>query len=647
MLKIQLVNMPFADIRIPSIAITQLKSIAEQHFPGQVDVILHYFNLEMADYLGPEIYEFISNGGASNDTGFGDWFFRQAAFPGLPDNTAAYFERYGQHFGEEILYVYDEVIKYKREGLDEFLDELIMTHQLYEADIVGLTSMFMQNVPGFALARKLKEANPDVIILMGGANCESPMGEEIVKNVPCIDYTFSGMALKSFPAFIGHVLANEPEKTDAINGVFSRRNLGLVALNRSANQAGISPSGDELPIDEVVDLDYDAFLDLYEEKFTDRWKDPYLLFETSRGCWWGAKAHCTFCGLNGGNMFYRAVKPAKAIAFFNSLFERYASRVNHLSCVDNIVPREYLTDVFPKLTVPKNVTMFYEVKADLSEKDMQILADAQVLEIQPGIESLATSTLKLMKKGTTAFNNIKFLKYCITYGIAPAWNLLIGFPGEQEEVYKKYKEDLPLLYHLPPPNGIFPVRFDRYSPYFTKAAEYGLDLHPLDYYKLTYPFADETIANMAYYFADHNYDAEYIRITAQWLRKLEELVGEWVQRWQFGKNTIKPKLYLYHDRGQDAIYDSRSGKVVKYALGEVGKAILNHLSSHKNKVGLFQELSHIPADLLEEELASLQDKGFLFEERGSMLSLVFEAEPTAFRIEAYHSAVDYQDQPLV
>ena len=28
---------------------------------------------------------------------------------------------------------------------------------------------------------------------------------------------------------------------------------------------------------------------------------PTLLFETSRGCWWGAKSHCTFCGLNGGS----------------------------------------------------------------------------------------------------------------------------------------------------------------------------------------------------------------------------------------------------------------------------------------------------------------------------------------------------------
>ena len=110
--------------------------------------------------------------------------------------------------------------------------------------------------------------------------------------------------------------------------------------------------------------------------------------------------------------------------------------------------------------------------------------------IQPGIESLATSTLKLMKKGTTAFRNVCLLKFCAIYDIEPSWNLLIGFPGEGEDVYRKYLDDLPLLVHLPPPTDVYPVRFDRYSPYFMKSNEYGLDLRPLDYYSLIYPSAD-------------------------------------------------------------------------------------------------------------------------------------------------------------
>ena len=34
--------------------------------------------------------------------------------------------------------------------------------------------------------------------------------------------------------------------------------------------------------------------------------DRILLYEGSRGCWWGEKHHCTFCGLNAQSMKFRA-----------------------------------------------------------------------------------------------------------------------------------------------------------------------------------------------------------------------------------------------------------------------------------------------------------------------------------------------------
>ncbi len=84
--------------------------------------------------------------------------------------------------------------------------------------------MFMQNVAGFAMARRIKERNKDVVTVMGGANCETPMGEEIVKNFDFVDYTFSGGALVSFPKFIECLLTGNRTNADAISGVFSKRN---------------------------------------------------------------------------------------------------------------------------------------------------------------------------------------------------------------------------------------------------------------------------------------------------------------------------------------------------------------------------------------------------------------------------------------
>lgn len=59
--------------------------------------------------------------------------------------------------------------------------------------------------------------------------------------------------------------------------------------------------------------------------------------------------------------------------------------------------------------------------------------------------------------------------------------------------------------------GVFPVRFDRFSPYYFREQEYGLRLTPYDYYEFCYPFSPVVLRNMAYYFQDLNYDARYMR----------------------------------------------------------------------------------------------------------------------------------------
>ena len=58
---------------------------------------------------------------------------------------------------------------------------MIDRYGLDHVDMVGFTSMFSQNVATLAMARRIKERNPGVVIVMGGANCESPMGRELVE----------------------------------------------------------------------------------------------------------------------------------------------------------------------------------------------------------------------------------------------------------------------------------------------------------------------------------------------------------------------------------------------------------------------------------------------------------------------------------
>jgi len=399
-----------------------------------------------------------------------------------------------------------------------------------------------------------------------------------------------------------------------MKGVFTKRNYLF--------QSGPEAIGEELSIEMPVDLDYKPFLNTLAENFPQDGIDPILLFETSRGCWWGERAHCTFCGLNGMSMGYRAMSPDLAVKQFEALFE-FAPAVTRLDAVDNILPKSYVQEVLPFIKTPENMSIFYEVKADLSESDVQVLAKARVKIIQPGIESLATSTLKLMKKGTTAFRNLCLMKYCAVYDIVPAWNLLIGFPGEGEDVYRKYVDDIPLLVHLPPPTGVYPVRFDRYSPYFMKSKEYGLDLHPLDYYSLIYPFPEEALDNLAYYFADTNSGAEYAQTMSKWIGRIQEKIDRWIDAWKDDKAS--PKLLLYENGEQSMISDSRSGEVNEYSIGAISARVLNFLADKAKRVGdVAREFSDIAGFNAGQEVVSLREKGLLFQEEDRYLSLVLK-----------------------
>lgn len=624
-LKIALVCMPFGSLTLPSIGLTQLKAVTETAADRAVS--LHYLNHDFGRLFGPDLYDFFEASGPSLATGIADWIFRRAAFPDAADNTDAYFERYAFHFRGTPLDDMSLLLE-QRSRLEPFLDELIVRYRLHEADLVGMTSMFSQNLPSIALAQRLRRMNPDQILVMGGANCEGTMGVELITNVPVIDYVFSGTSLISFPKFIECVLSGDEAGRHRIDGVFSRRNCRSVAtmvsdaseVDWSSFKAetlldGVRSLGQELSINNTpIELDYDDYLDSLGRIVPALRGSAHINFETSRGCWWGERAHCTFCGLNGGTMAYRSMRPDLAMQLLQRLFDRYADRVNMFDSVDNIMPKEYVDGVFGKIKPPDNVNMFYEVKADLTEEQVRTLAHGHVMRIQPGIEALATSTLKLMRKGTTAFHSIRLLTYCKRYGVTPYWNLLVGFPGETAEVYEMYAKLLPSLFHLPPPSVVTTVRFDRYSPYFTFARDYGLKLAPYDFYELCYPFPAASLHNMAYYFRDLNHDAQYIDDVSVWIKELGGLTAKWKQSWERANGP--PQLEMRTEKEVAMIDDTRGRIANHYRLSTPEAELLRSIGQPVREEELTESYG-VSVD-------KVRNRGLVFSERGKIISLVLE-----------------------
>lgn len=623
--KVKLVNMPFASLQVPSIALTQLRSVVRAHYPREVELEIVYANHDFGRILGPDLYDAIASGPMGQNTGLGDWLFRSMAFPEQGDNSHLYLARYEHHFatlqGPARRLLFDSFIK----ALPRVLDELIDRYRLADADLVGLTSMFFQTLASLALAQRLRLKGSAQVIVMGGANCETSMGVELVNRAPVLDFVFSGHSLVSFPQLLGCLMRGERAACHSIDGVFSRENSRSITAPASAPAApewgqsslrtrleGIAETGRELDINTDVPLEYDDFLESWWQHVPRTADKPVLTFETSRGCWWGERAHCTFCGLNGSNMAYRAMHPERAFALIDGLVRRYGDSISTLQCVDNILPREYLEQLFPRLRVPEQLSIFYEVMADLSDQDLGILARAGVRRVQPGIEALATSTLKLMRKGSTAFGNIAFLMNCLKHGVTPEWNLLVGFPGERQEIFEMYVRVLPTLFHLPPPTGVFPVRFDRFSPYFTAQEHYGLKLRPYDFYPLCLPFPEDSLMDVAYYFQDATPDAPYIRDVSLWLAPLREILSRWQRLWTAA--SPKPGLILRDREGSSVVVDTRTGTSRRHALSAREKAVLE------------ATVTPVPEDRLAgadpQAIANLTRRAMLFRERSKVMSIV-------------------------
>jgi len=603
--------MPFARLSMPSIALTQLSAVLKERFGTEVAVAIHYLNLDFAAYFGDlSLYDHTHSATAFM-TGIGEWFFRRSAFPEADDNADAYYARY-YYAQDEATQAIRSRFEEKRFGVDTFLDLLIDRHALLEVDLVGFTTLFSQTVASFALARRIKDRNPDVVTVIGGAPCDAEMGEEIAEHVPQLDAVFSGPALESLPRFVDCLRRGDRPACENINGVFTRSNRAL--RPEGGGKPAIDSLGDDSDINAVIPLDYESFLDDLSSAFPSGEVSPALLFETSRGCWWAEKATCSFCGLNGLQKKHRIMRPENAIAHIESLY-RYVPRCRVFMGVDTILPKGYTRDVFPHLSPPAEMTMFYELKADITKEDVQVLVTAGVRAFQPGIESLSTSTLKLMRKGTSAFQNIVFLKNCSAHPLRLDWNLLVFSPGEDEAVYKKALRDIPRLTHLAPPSGAYPIGLVRFSRYFEDPASYNLKLKPHDFYGLTYPFDEESVTNLAYHFVDCNADTAHIN---SWLDRLNAAVTRWTERWLGTDDHPQARLCFASDDVGWAVYDSRSGQETETEISETEKRILDAL----DRPGALPHLqTEFGADA-EAAVNVFRERGWLFEEDGRFLSLV-------------------------
>ena len=552
---------PFHPLKYPSLAVHLLQACGRK--AGFVVRVL-YANLLLASVIGEETYAKICD--APAEAFVGERFFARSAFglPSLGRRASQMFEPDWVIGPRKDWVVRPDfecsdckpITLQELRSLERYTDGYVdsvgraVTERGYR--IVGCTTSFEQRAASVALLNRIKTLSPETITILGGANCEGEMARGIASVPSRIDYIFSGESEVAFPQLVRDILGGLPPRSRLVYGE---------------------------PCKDLDALPTPTYLEFYEQRrrFLPWSQTPAsqteIPYETSRGCWWGQKQHCTFCGFNEESMAFRQKSPNGVIEDLRALLDAHPTK--NVNMTDSIMPYAYFKTLLPGLAdeLP-GVTIFYEQKANLSLPRVLALKRAGITSIQPGIESLSSRLLTLMKKGVQARQNLMLLRYARVMGVNLNWNLLWGFPGDDAQAYEETLAILPLVHHLQPPSGLSHLSIDRFSPYFSDPAEFGVrNIKPLRGFYDFLPKGANIELIACYFTAEYRCGAhDHVDL----IRRLWQEVRRWRAAWKQDGGIPRQDLKLVRSRGSYLLVDTRDlwRKKKSHALEEEAASAL-------------------------------------------------------------------------
>ena len=621
-LDLLLVVMPFGSVCEPPLGVSLLKAAAGA---AGFSAGVRHFQLDFAALVGPDRCGIVPSAMGSGSLA-GDWIFAEALFGEKTPDPQRYLDQLVEDYGRRDDGVYYGVdFGEGRNFLSCLREEIIPLLQSLRAEASGFVARCAEEiltlrprVVGFsischqacaclAVARRLKEAERPPVALVGGPSCHGDMARQWVRSFPWVDYVCAGEGDEVVPELLGRLLSDDDvEPPPGVLRRGSDRNALVVPRVADLNR---------LPLPD--------FSDYFEQR--ERILGPLparraLPLETSRGCWWGEKSQCAFCGDVPGLVAYRSKSPERVLRELHDLTEAYACR--SVLLVDDVLDRRYPEQVFAALKAEGSpLALSAQVRADMTRADLRALRAAGMRQIQPGIESLSDSVLRLMHKGTSRLRNLRFLRWAREMEMAVAWNILYGFTGESESEYVELAREIPLFVHLQPPCGVVWIALKRFSPYWREPDRYGLkDVRPSPSYACIYPFPEADLRNLAFFF-----DYEYVepRQPLEYSRPLRQAVGDWLRLWE-APEALLPKLTGSREGDAVVVSDTRPcARAASHHLDGAASEVLLCCDAGHTRAWLHRRLaSRWAAAAVDVALDDLQAAGLVVPAGRSFLSLV-------------------------
>lgn len=310
------------------------------------------------------------------------------------------------------------------------------------ADVVGFTATSPMMGHALPLARKIKERNPGVITVFGGAHPTIEAHETL--QYPMVDYVVRGEGEQTLLELITALDKRSP--TDTIAGLSFRNDGGTVIHNAERR---LITDLDKLPFPDRDLFDQPRFLEVGYNRYGDR--GAWVL--SSRGC----PFQCTYCASHEvWTRSWRARSAANIIQEITSLKHEYdVDRINFADDTFTISKKrikEFCTGM-----IGGNMEIAWACNARVDTVDRELFAlmkRAGCVEVWMGVESGSPKVLKEIKKETSPRQIIEAFEGAKAAGLKRRGYFMIG---SESESWATIKETEALIDAIEPDSLAFSI----------------------------------------------------------------------------------------------------------------------------------------------------------------------------------------------
>lgn len=611
---VSIIVMPWAMVQEPALGPSILAASLKRE---NISVEVEYCNLKLLRYLKFESYTRIADVFALNDFIFSgglDFDFTEHQQSVLEEIVSSLWNHNTDWINDErfssVGEVVDYILKIRNEVIPQYIKECAESILLSKPDLVAFSCLFDQTIPSLALAKFINEIDPSISIAFGGYALKGPIGKNI---------------LDAF-SFVNHVVTGPGEEhiIKLAKDALKKRNY-IVKIDGENSRSPLhinSYSIENSPIPDFTNFENQLWELDSKEKIKIDWR--VVPYETSRGCWWGEKSHCIFCGIDKEDLIYSYKSEKKVLEDITSNSRKHS--ISTVRFVDYILPHQYYDDLLPSLIKNEELSFTCELKSNISWDKIKKLKSAGFAEIQPGIETFSTNILKGMKKGVTAAQNVLTMRAGLQFGIIVHYNFLFGFPFDDYESYEEMIEQIPSLFHLQPPATVVEVLTTRFAP-LQEGTVGGVARSELPHRFYDLIFSDDFISSTGFSISSYCYYFEQKYRVPEKLRKLYKLIVILMQEWnsKFYKENSSFLIYDVDENECFEFMDTRGKSVLKFSLDIIVSNIYKELEEKvRNSESLIKHFNDkYSSDQVNRAIFTLIKRKLVFKDGDALIGLAF------------------------